>query len=270
MARCMLCSTEVGAHDSVCPHCGGAVTDDGVPDPTVVAAAGAGSDPGADPTRVQGGDAAPWDAPTTAEPLPGGDLWIPPSAAADAPPSWGAPPSGPPPGYGGPDAPGAGGYGPGPFGAPPPADAGYGTSPDPGPSPAGYGGPGFGPTPGAGAYGGYGPTPGAYGGYTPYGAPASSGYGAYPGFTPKAPTDGLAVGAFITSLAGLVLAAACGFPILACPVGAVLGHVSLNRIARTGAEGRGFALAGIIIGWIGTGLIVLGIAILIAVAVAGS
>jgi hypothetical protein len=62
----------------------------------------------------------------------------------------------------------------------------------------------------------------------------------------------MAVAAMIVSLAGLV---AC----IACPVGAVLGHVALNQIRRTGEQGAGFATTGIIIGWIGTALAAIGV-----------
>jgi hypothetical protein len=44
---------------------------------------------------------------------------------------------------------------------------------------------------------------------------------------------------------------------LSFPVGAILGHMALNRIRETGEEGEGYAKAGIIVGWIGTGLLVL-------------
>lgn len=91
------------------------------------------------------------------------------------------------------------------------------------------------------------------------------GYGYGP---PSAPIEGLALGALLTSVLGLVLAFSCVIPIVACPVGAVLGHVALRRIAEKGTTGRGLALAGIIVGWIATGLVVLGVAIYIAVVVA--
>ncbi|WP_291826991.1 DUF4190 domain-containing protein [Candidatus Neomicrothrix sp.] len=44
----------------------------------------------------------------------------------------------------------------------------------------------------------------------------------------------------------------CYLPILLAPVGAIIGHMALNRIKTSGQEGRGLALAGIIIGWFGT------------------
>jgi hypothetical protein len=80
----------------------------------------------------------------------------------------------------------------------------------------------------------------------------------------------MALAAFLTSLIGLVLTFGVGFSILACPVGAILGHVALRRIGESGKGGRGMALAGIIIGWFGTALLVLGVAILVSVIVAAN
>ncbi|MEO8528014.1 MAG: DUF4190 domain-containing protein [Pseudolysinimonas sp.] len=39
--------------------------------------------------------------------------------------------------------------------------------------------------------------------------------------------------------------------------GAIVGHVALGQIKRTGEGGHGLALAGVIIGWVYTGIIVL-------------
>jgi hypothetical protein len=82
---------------------------------------------------------------------------------------------------------------------------------------------------------------------------------------PIRPTEGLATAAFVTALVGLLLTAGCGVTILACPVGAVMGHVALRRIAESGNQGRGMALAGVIIGWVGTGLLLVGIGLLVAI-----
>jgi len=101
--------------------------------------------------------------------------------------------------------------------------------------------------------------------YPDYPTPSPAGYGTAPGYG-AAPLYGqpgpyivgarginrMAVAAMIVSLAGLV---AC----IACPVGAVLGHVALNQIRRTGEQGKGFATTGIIVGWIGTAVGVVGI-----------
>lgn len=43
------------------------------------------------------------------------------------------------------------------------------------------------------------------------------------------------------------------------PVGIVLGHISLAQIKRTGEKGRGLAIAGLVIGYIFTALLVLSI-----------
>ncbi|GIH94979.1 DUF4190 domain-containing protein [Planobispora siamensis] len=95
---------------------------------------------------------------------------------------------------------------------------------------------GYGPPKG----GGYGP-PGGYGGgyggggYDPYG------YGA----PQPRPNNGMAVAALVMGIAGLFV---CGITSL---VGIVLGHVSLGQIKRTGEEGRGMAIAGLVLSYFG-------------------
>lgn len=88
---------------------------------------------------------------------------------------------------------------------------------------------------------------GAYG--TPGQAPP--GYGYPPGYAYPAPpsTNGMAIAALVCSLAGF---ATC----LSAPVGAILGHVARRQIRERGQQGDGMALAGIIVGWILTGLMV--------------
>jgi hypothetical protein len=91
------------------------------------------------------------------------------------------------------------------------------------------------------------------------------------GYPVAVPTDGLAIGAMITGIAGLVMACAYGLGLLASPVALVLGKVSMNRIARSEGRlgGRGMALAGFILGIVGTALLVLviiGLVIVIIVA----
>ncbi|WP_329424441.1 DUF4190 domain-containing protein [Streptosporangium sp. NBC_01495] len=106
---------------------------------------------------------------------------------------------------------------------------GYGQPPGSG----GHGSPG-----GHGSSGGYGP--GGYGppggGYDPYG-----GYGAPP---PRG-NNGMAIAALIMGIAGLFI---CG---LTSIVGVVLGHISLGQIKRTGEEGRGMAIAGLVLSYFG-------------------
>ncbi|MBE1561367.1 hypothetical protein H4W81_004146 [Nonomuraea africana] len=55
----------------------------------------------------------------------------------------------------------------------------------------------------------------------------------------------MAIAALITSLVGLI---ACGLPSI---VGVILGHISMGQIKRTGEEGRGMGLAGLILGYVG-------------------
>jgi hypothetical protein len=95
-------------------------------------------------------------------------------------------------------------------------------------------------------------------GYPVSGQPIPQGYAApmYPGYAypPSPPTNGMAIAALVCSLAGV---ATC----ISAPVGAILGHVARRQIRERGEGGDGLALAGIIVGWIITGLMVLIIAI---------
>lgn len=47
-------------------------------------------------------------------------------------------------------------------------------------------------------------------------------------------------------------------------IAAILGHVSLNQIKKTGERGRGLALAGVILGWLGTIFVLIPIVAIIA------
>lgn len=91
------------------------------------------------------------------------------------------------------------------------------------------------------------PGPGQAPSYQPY-----PGQQPYPG-APYGPatTNGLAIAALVCSLAGVIT-------VISAPVGAVLGHLSLREIGRTGQEGRGLAVAAIWVGWVITGLVLLG------------
>lgn len=120
------------------------------------------------------------------------------------------------------------------YGQQPPGGGGYGSSGGYDPS-GGYGAKGY----------GYG-SPG--GGYDPYG-----GYGAPP---PNRGNNGMAVAALIMGIAGLFI---CG---LTSIVGVVLGHISLGQIKRTGEEGRGMAIAGLVLSYFGV-LCWVGVALLI-------
>lgn len=66
-------------------------------------------------------------------------------------------------------------------------------------------------------------------------------YNPYP---PARPTNVLAIVALVSSF-------------FIPPAGIVCGHIALNQIKRTGENGRGLAIAGLIIGYVYTALIVL-------------
>lgn len=104
----------------------------------------------------------------------------------------------------------------------------------PGYAPPGYASPGYAPPPGYGQQG-YGPRPG-------YGQPY--GYGTPPGYPPMGyprPTNTMAILALVLAF-------------VVAPAGLVLGIIARRQIDRTGEEGAGMALAGIIIGAIFTAL----------------
>jgi hypothetical protein len=98
-------------------------------------------------------------------------------------------------------------------------------------------------------------------GYPVSGYPVTSPYpqSAYPlqppygGYAyPAGPaTNGMAVASLVCSIVGL---ASC---FLLCILGAIFGHMARKQVRERGESGDGLALAGIIIGWVGTGLVVL-------------
>lgn len=149
---------------------------------------------------------------------------------------------------------------PTPYGAPaPPAQAGPYAAPAPYGQPvaAPYGQRAAAPTSGAPQYGGEQYGAGPYGapqyGAPQYGTPGydqPSPYGAQPyGYgQPYAapPNEGMAIASFATSLAGLLF-----FGGVPGAVGLGLGIAALRRIAVSGKGGRGFAIAGIVIGAVG-------------------
>lgn len=82
---------------------------------------------------------------------------------------------------------------------------------------------------------------------TPPYAPA----GGYYGYPQPQPTNTMAI-----------LSLVCAF--LFAPAGIVFGHISLSQIKRTGEEGRGLAIAGLVISYVFTVLAVLAIVVTIA------
>ncbi|WP_322409222.1 DUF4190 domain-containing protein [Microbacterium invictum] len=90
-----------------------------------------------------------------------------------------------------------------------------------------------------------------YAAQAPYGAAPYGGtapYGAYAG--PK--TNVLAIVSLISSIVAFVV-----LPFIGSLVGVITGHMALSQIKRTGEQGRGLALAGTIVGYVGLGFILL-------------
>ncbi len=83
------------------------------------------------------------------------------------------------------------------------------------------------------------------------------------GFPPAPPaTNGMAIASLVVSILSLT---AClgvtGF------IGAILGHISKRQIKDTNEQGGGLATAGIIIGWLGTALFLIGVGLFLALIV---
>ncbi|HEY4152424.1 MAG TPA: DUF4190 domain-containing protein [Pseudolysinimonas sp.] len=85
--------------------------------------------------------------------------------------------------------------------------------------------------------------PNPYAQPAPYGAPGAYGYG-----YPTVRTNPLAIVSFVASLAAVFLW------FFGSLTAIITGHIALNQIKKTGEAGHGFALAGLIIGYVGIGL----------------
>ena len=109
-------------------------------------------------------------------------------------------------------------------------------------------------------------------GVSPYPAQGYQQYGAQPypaqpygqGYPAAPNTNGMAIGALVASIAGT---AVCGIGSI---VGIILGYIALNQIKRTGEQGRGMAVAGIIIGYVIVALVVLYIVVVVIIATSSS
>ena len=138
---------------------------------------------------------------------------------------------------------------------PPPPSYGTPTAPPPPPAPA-YG------TPPPPPYGTPPPPPPAYGAPAAYGAP---GYGAAPyGQGYAAPENGPGTTALVTGILGLLC---CG---LLSIVAIVTGRKGMALADSGRASNRGSAQAGMILGWIGVALWIVGVAFVVIGAIAGS
>ncbi|MGW0431453.1 DUF4190 domain-containing protein [Micromonospora sp. NPDC003197] len=86
---------------------------------------------------------------------------------------------------------------------------------------------------------------------TPVGA--YPGYG-YPMIAVAQPTNGMSIAALVVSIVGVFGLCGYGLGGFIGIIGAILGHVSRRQIRQKGESGDGMALAGIIVGWIATGI----------------
>lgn len=102
-----------------------------------------------------------------------------------------------------------------------------------------------------------------YPGAAPTYAAAPYGYGAY---APAQKTNALAVVSMIASILGAIWV----LPFIGSLAGAIMGHISLNQLKTSGDKGRGMALAGVIVGWVGFGFIMLVILFFVLVIVGGT
>jgi hypothetical protein len=95
----------------------------------------------------------------------------------------------------------------------------------------------------------------------PLGAPAQ--YPAAGNQSQQPVTDSMAIAALACGIGGFFTMGLTAIPAV------VLGHAARRRVRQTGQRGDGLALAGLILGWAGIGLIVAVIAVLIITAATG-
>ena len=104
----------------------------------------------------------------------------------------------------------------------------------------------------------YSPPPGQpyYGPQPPYPAYQQQPYPAYPAVPP---TNGLAIAALVCGVGGFVIGLSF-IPAIIC------GHLARAQIRRTGEQGAGLALAGLILGYVGVALFAALVAVFIVIA----
>ena len=95
------------------------------------------------------------------------------------------------------------------------------------------------------------------------GYPPAYGYGGYATPAQQGGTNGLSVAAMVVSIVGALGLICYGGGAVLGIVGAIMGHIARKQIRTTGEGGGGMATAGIIIGWIVTGLGVVIVALVV-------
>lgn len=81
-------------------------------------------------------------------------------------------------------------------------------------------------------------------------------------YQPGPPSSGLAVASLISSILGLTL-----LPTIGSIIGVALGYIAKKQIEDSmgAVGGEGLAKGGIIVGWVGIGLSVLGLCLVLAI-----
>jgi hypothetical protein len=83
-------------------------------------------------------------------------------------------------------------------------------------------------------------------------------------YQPSAPTNVLAIVSFALGIASYVF-----LPLIGAIAAVVTGHMARGQIQRTGESGRGFALAGLILGYVHLALVAIAIVIFVIILVVG-
>jgi Domain of unknown function (DUF4190) len=89
--------------------------------------------------------------------------------------------------------------------------------------------------------------------YPPYQGP-------YPPYPPAPPTNGLAIASLVCGVGAFIIGLSF-IPAIIC------GHIARRQIRRTGEQGGGMALAGLILGYVGGALFILLLLVFVTIAV---
>lgn len=73
-----------------------------------------------------------------------------------------------------------------------------------------------------------------------------------PGYRQAAPTNSMAIAALVSAL-------------VFAPLGIVFGHIALSQLKHSGEDGKGLAIAGVVLGYVGTALFVLALVFYVVV-----
>ncbi|MFT4052379.1 MAG: DUF4190 domain-containing protein [Microbacterium sp.] len=83
------------------------------------------------------------------------------------------------------------------------------------------------------------------------------------GYGPVPRTNGLAIASMVLSILGVIGV----LPLVGSVAGTIMGHISLRQVVRSGEDGHAMALAGVIVGWVGIGMVLLAVIVIAGVLV---